>query len=79
MESISRDEVVCRGKRVETMLQAEEGVLYADLDMNDCIQGKQYHDLIGGYQRLDVFDLRSIGREGSRRRSMMGRSAVTEG
>lgn len=39
-------------------LQSEEGILYADMNLDDCIEGKQYHDLVGGYQRLDVFDLR---------------------
>lgn len=38
-------------------LQAEEGVLYADVNLDDCIEGKQYHDTAGGYQRMDVFDL----------------------
>ena len=47
------------GKKEEKdMLQAEEGILYADLDLNDCVEGKQYHDVVGGYQRLDVFDLK---------------------
>ncbi|GKT45883.1 nitrilase [Colletotrichum spaethianum] len=39
-------------------LQSVEGILYADLDNGDCIEGKQYHDIVGGYQRLDVFDLK---------------------
>lgn len=39
-------------------LQNEEGVLYADMDLDACIEGKQYHDVVGGYQRLDVFDLK---------------------
>ncbi|KAI8960569.1 nitrilase [Daldinia sp. FL1419] len=39
-------------------LQNEEGILYADVDLEDCIEGKQYHDLAGGYQRLDVFELK---------------------
>ncbi|KAG8671033.1 hypothetical protein FPOAC1_004270 [Fusarium poae] len=39
-------------------LQSEEGILYADLDLDRCIEGKQYHDVVGGYQRLDVFDLK---------------------
>ncbi|KAJ4212317.1 hypothetical protein NW759_011705 [Fusarium solani] len=39
-------------------LQKHEGILYADIDVEDCIEGKQYHDVVGGYQRLDVFDLR---------------------
>ncbi|OAA46813.1 nitrilase [Metarhizium rileyi] len=39
-------------------LQNTEGVLYADINVEDCIEGKQYHDVVGGYQRLDVFDLK---------------------
>lgn len=39
------------------MLQNEEGVLYADFHVEDGIEGKQYHDVVGGYQRFDVFDL----------------------
>jgi predicted amidohydrolase len=39
------------------ILQDREGILYADMDLDDCIEGKQYHDVVGGYQRLDVFDL----------------------
>ncbi|KAI3395874.1 hypothetical protein diail_811 [Diaporthe ilicicola] len=43
---------------VKEFLQKEEGILYADFNLEDCIEGKQYHDVAGGYQRLDVFDLR---------------------
>ncbi|KAF6822941.1 nitrilase [Colletotrichum plurivorum] len=39
-------------------LQASEGILYADMDVGDCIEGKQYHDVVGGYQRLDVFEFK---------------------
>ncbi|KAE8389565.1 carbon-nitrogen hydrolase [Aspergillus alliaceus] len=38
-------------------LQATEGILYADVSLEDCIEGKQYHDVVGGYQRMDIFDL----------------------
>ncbi|CAK7237504.1 hypothetical protein SCUCBS95973_009977 [Sporothrix curviconia] len=38
-------------------LQAHEDILYADIDVADCVEGKQYHDVVGGYQRLDVFSL----------------------
>lgn len=38
-------------------LQHEEGIIYADLDLERCVEGKQYHDVVGGYQRLDVFQL----------------------
>ncbi|KAK0119932.1 hypothetical protein ONS95_011357 [Cadophora gregata] len=39
-------------------LQHEEDILYADIDFEDCVEGKQYHDVVGGYQRLDVFELK---------------------
>ncbi|PSN60709.1 nitrilase [Corynespora cassiicola Philippines] len=46
------------GKEEEKeFLQSREGILYADLDLRDCVEGKQYHDVVGGYQRLDVFKL----------------------
>ncbi|CAK7216461.1 hypothetical protein SBRCBS47491_002832 [Sporothrix bragantina] len=38
-------------------LQTHEDILYADIDVADCVEGKQYHDVVGGYQRLDVFSL----------------------
>ncbi|KAE8378032.1 carbon-nitrogen hydrolase [Aspergillus bertholletiae] len=38
-------------------LQHKEGILYADVNLADCVEGKQYHDTAGGYQRMDVFDL----------------------
>ena len=43
-------------KTVE-FLQQDEGILYADMDLDECVEGKQFHDVAGGYQRLDVFDL----------------------
>jgi nitrilase len=41
------------------MLREEEGVLFADLDLEagPLVEGKQFHDLLGGYQRFDVFKL----------------------
>ncbi|GLA42602.1 hypothetical protein AnigIFM63309_011145 [Aspergillus niger] len=45
-------------RQSQEFLQLEEGILYANLDLRRIIEGKQYHDVVGGYQRLDVFDLR---------------------
>ncbi|GFN13529.1 hypothetical protein AtubIFM55763_011717 [Aspergillus tubingensis] len=45
-------------QQTREFLQMEEAILYADLDLELCVEGKQYHDVVGGYQRLDVFDLR---------------------
>ncbi|KUJ13727.1 nitrilase [Mollisia scopiformis] len=45
-------------KQDREFLQLEEDVLYSELDLERCIEGKQYHDVVGGYQRFDVFDLK---------------------
>jgi nitrilase len=45
-------------RETREFLQQEEGILYADFNLEDCIEGKQYHDISGGYQRLDVFELK---------------------
>jgi len=45
-------------QEAKDFLQHEEGILYADLDLDQCVEGKQYHDVVGGYQRLDVFELK---------------------
>jgi aliphatic nitrilase len=36
----------------------DEGIVYAEIDLAQCIQPKQMHDIIGGYNRFDIFDLR---------------------
>ncbi len=36
----------------------EEGIVYADIDLLKCIQPKQMHDILGHYNRFDIFDLR---------------------
>lgn len=39
-----------------------DGIAYAEIDLRRCIQPKQMHDIVGGYNRFDVFDLRVDGR-----------------
>jgi len=46
------------GAQVGESVRGEEGVAYATLDLNECVEQKQLHDVVGGYQRFDVFDLR---------------------
>ena len=41
----------------EPLIDAE-GIVYAQIDLNACIQPKQMHDIIGAYNRFDIFDLR---------------------
>lgn len=45
------------GAAVGDMLQAHEGIAYADFDLNRCIEPKQFHDVVGYYNRFDVFSL----------------------
>lgn len=45
------------GRQISEVLQNEEGIVYADIDLNACIEPKQFHDVVGYYNRFDVFDL----------------------
>ena len=46
------------GAVIGTPLIDEEGIVYADIDLEKCIQPKQMHDILGHYNRFDIFDLR---------------------
>ena len=46
------------GAVIGTPLIDEEGIVYADIDLGQCIQPKQMHDILGGYNRFDIFDLK---------------------
>src|SRR6185437_950449 len=35
----------------------DEGIVYAEIDLDRCIEPKQYHDIIGHYNRFDIFEL----------------------
>lgn len=35
----------------------EEGFVYAELDLAECVEPKQFHDVSGGYNRFDIFQL----------------------
>ena len=45
------------GAPVSETLRDEEGILYADIDLADSVEQKQFHDITGGYNRFDVFQL----------------------
>lgn len=38
--------------------QNEEGILYANIDLADCVTPKQFHDVVGYYNRFDIFKLK---------------------
>ena len=45
------------GRAVGDELIDDEGIAYAEIDLNRCIQPKQMHDIVGHYNRFDVFTL----------------------
>jgi LPS O-antigen subunit length determinant protein (WzzB/FepE family) len=42
---------------VLTSIEGEEGIIYADIDIEQEIIRKQWHDIIGHYNRFDVLSL----------------------
>lgn len=45
------------GEPISDTLSDEEGVLYVEIDVAKCVAPKQIHDVSGGYNRFDVFQL----------------------
>ena len=44
------------GKILAGPLEAEEGILYADIDVQEIIAAKRMFDVVGHYARPDVFE-----------------------
>ena len=45
------------GETVGKALQDQEGIAYAEFDLRRCIEPKQFHDVVGYYNRFDVFNV----------------------
>src|SRR3989475_9260593 len=45
------------GEPVGDVLSDREGLLYASIDTRACVEPKQFHDVVGYYNRFDVFKL----------------------
>ncbi|MFI6321470.1 carbon-nitrogen hydrolase family protein [Nonomuraea sp. NPDC050556] len=45
------------GRPVVEPLVDDEGIVYAEIDLNRCVQPKQMHDIVGHYNRFDIFRL----------------------
>jgi aliphatic nitrilase len=39
------------------VFQNDEGICYGEIDLQDCVVPKQFHDLSGYYNRFDIFRL----------------------
>jgi aliphatic nitrilase len=50
------------GSPVGDMLSDDEGIAYAEFNLNRCVEPKQFHDVVGYYNRYDVFSL-TVNRE----------------
>ena len=46
------------GTQIGESIQGKEGIIYAELDLQECIEPKQFHDVVGYYNRFDIFDLK---------------------
>jgi len=45
------------GAPVSEIMSDSEGILYADIDIQKCVEQKQIHDVVGYYNRFDIFKL----------------------
>ncbi len=45
------------GELVAGPVSDREELLYADIDLARCVEPKQYHDVVGSYNRFDIFKL----------------------
>src|SRR3546814_19890763 len=43
------------GEVLGDSLSEDEGLLYQDIDLADCVEPKQFHDVVGYYNRFDIF------------------------
>ncbi|KAF9032098.1 putative nitrilase [Hymenopellis radicata] len=43
------------GNQIGDEVRGKEGIAYCDMDLSKCIEPKQFHDFVGGYQRFDIF------------------------
>jgi len=45
------------GEVIGDTLSDSEGILYTEIDLADCVEPKQIHDVVGYYNRFDIFKL----------------------
>lgn len=46
------------GEPISESMCETEGILYADIDLSACVVQKQIHDVVGYYNRFDIFKLK---------------------
>jgi nitrilase len=64
------------GKVISDVFSSEEGLCVADINLGDSVVPKRMHDIVGYYNRYDVFDLNvTIKRDSPVKMKSSGRSA----
>ena len=53
------------GEPIGKTMCEDEGILYADIDLSACVEPKQFHDVVGYYNRFDIFKL-TVNRSANR-------------
>ena len=53
------------GEPIGKTMCEDEGILYADIDLAACVEPKQFHDVVGYYNRFDIFKL-TVNRSANR-------------
>ena len=53
------------GGPIGKTMREDEGILYADIDLAACVEPKQFHDVVGYYNRFDIFKL-TVNRSANR-------------
>lgn len=43
------------GELISDVLCDQEGIVYAEIDVAKCVEPKQFHDVVGYYNRFDIF------------------------
>lgn len=46
------------GAVISDTCKDEEGIVYADIDLQQCVVPKQFQDVVGYYNRFDIFELK---------------------
>ncbi|WP_346907446.1 carbon-nitrogen hydrolase family protein [uncultured Roseibium sp.] len=46
------------GEVIGDTLRDDEGLLYCEIDLANCVEAKQFHDVVGYYNRFDIFHLK---------------------
>jgi len=45
------------GTVISDVFSTDEGIAYAQIDIGQCVEPKQFHDVVGYYNRFDIFQL----------------------